>query len=93
MASISELERKSDAAQGKKGMFDLDFAMNILACSLPFSVVLILAIYSSGGFFTSISNTFICAGICLTLAAVPVFSKARFVKLYKSKVIQVLRSI
>lgn len=93
MASISELERKSETPPGKKGMFDLDFAMNILACSLPFSVILILGVYSSGEFFTKIPNALICAGIFLTLAVVPVLAKARFIKLYKSKVIEALRSI
>ncbi|HEX6227675.1 MAG TPA: hypothetical protein VFZ52_24825, partial [Chryseolinea sp.] len=91
MASISELERKSDAA--KKGIFDLEFAMNILACSLPFSVILILAVYSSGEFFVNVTNTFICAGICLLLAAMPLISHARFFKNYKTKVREVLRSI
>ena len=92
MASISELERKSDES-GKKGIFDLEFAMNILACSLPFSVILILAVYSSGEFFVSVTNTFISAGVCLFFAALPLISHARFVKNYKTKVREVLRSI
>ena len=92
MASISELERKSDES-GKKGIFDLEFAMNILACSLPFSVILILAVYSSGEFFINVTNTFISAGICLFFAALPLISHARFLKNYKTKVREVLRSI
>ena len=92
MASISELERKSDES-GKKGIFDLEFAMNILACSLPFSVILILAVYSSGEFFVNVTNTFICAGICLFFAALPLMSHARFFKNYKAKVREVRRSI
>jgi hypothetical protein len=92
MASISELERRSDVAE-KSRIFDLEFAMNILACSLPFSVILILTVYSTGAFFTSTTNLFMCSGILLTLASIPVFSKARFVKVYKTKVIEVLRSI
>ena len=92
MASVSELERKSELP-GKKPIFDLEFAMNILACSLPFSVVLILIVYSTGEFFTSAINTFICAGICLFLAALPLISHARFLKNYKTKVREVLRSI
>ena len=92
MASISELERKSDES-GKKGIFDLEFAMNILACSLPFSVILILAVYSSGEFFVNVTNTFISAGICLFFAALPLISHARFFKNYKTKVREVLRSI
>lgn len=92
MASVSELERKSDVP-GKNMIFDLEFAMNILACSLPFSVMLILGIYSSGSFFADAAHTFICAGVCLLFATLPVFAKARFVKTYKTKVREVLRSI
>ena len=91
MASISELERKSDSA--KKGIFDLEFAMNILACSLPFSVILILIVYSTGGFFTTVTNTFIVAGVCLLFASVPLLSQARLVKIYKAKVRHVGKSL
>ena len=92
MASISALERKSDES-GRKGIFDLEFAMNILACSLPFSVILILAVYSSGEFFINVTNTFISGGVCLFLAALPLILHARFIKNYKTKVREVLRSI
>jgi len=92
MASISELERKAETP-GKKPMFDLEFAMNILACSLPFSVILILAVYSSGEFFVRVTNTFICAAICLFLAVLPILAQAQFIKNYKTKVREVLRSI
>lgn len=92
MASISELERKADIP-AKKSMFDLEFAMNILACSLPFSVLIILAIYSSGGFFVQVTNTFICAAVFLFLAALPILTQAQFIKNYKTKVREALRSI
>ncbi|HOX83524.1 MAG TPA: permease [Chryseolinea sp.] len=69
MAAISKLERKTSEHDRT---FDLDFAMNILACSLPFSVILILTVYSSGEFFTSpVSN--IGAGIfSLLLGTLPI---------------------
>ena len=92
MAAVSEMERKSDVAS-KNRIFDLEFAMNILACSLPFSVILILGVYSSGTFFNNVMNTMISGGICLLAGAVPLFASARFFKLYKSKVIEVLKSI
>lgn len=92
MASVSELERKSDVA-GKNRIFDLEFAMNILACSLPFSVILILGMYAAGTFFTNVANTFISSAVCLLFAAIPALTKARFFKLYKSKLIEVLKSI
>ncbi len=91
MASIGELERKSEVPD-KSRIFDLEFAMNILACSLPYSVILILGIYSSGVFFANITHTFICAGVCLFFATFPILSQARFVKSYRSKMREVLRS-
>jgi malate permease and related proteins len=91
MASVGQLESKSDVPE-KNRIFDLEFAMNILACSLPFSVILIMGIYSAGSFFTSITHTFICAAVCLLSAAVPILSHDRLVKNYKSKVKEVLRS-
>jgi hypothetical protein len=40
-----------------------------------------------------VSSNFIGAGICLTIAAIPVFLKAGLLKTYKTKVREVLRSI
>jgi predicted permease len=91
MASVSELESKGEVP-AKNKIFDLEFGMNVLACSLPFSVILILAVYSFGDFFTDVAHTFICSALCLTFAAVPLFTKARFLQVYKSKVREVLRS-
>jgi malate permease and related proteins len=91
MASIADLERKAEIHE-KKSIFDLEFAMNILACSLPFSVVLILGVYSFGTFFTNVWHTFISGGIALFIAGLPVLSKTPMLKTYKSKVRQVLRS-
>jgi hypothetical protein len=79
MASVSDLERRADE-QPKNRVFDLEFAMNILACSLPFSVILILGIYSSGELFANFRYTLIAAGTCLMIATLPVFSKARKVR-------------
>jgi predicted permease len=67
MASVNELSR----AQPGKKVFDLDFAMNVLACSMPFSVVLILGIYAAGDFFAGPSTIFSFAGIFLLFAMVP----------------------
>jgi malate permease and related proteins len=90
MASVSELERKADLP-GRKPMFDLEFAMNVLACSLPFSVLLILTVYSSGEFFVRVTNTFISAAIFLFLAIWPILTQAQFFKNYKTKVREVLK--
>lgn len=91
MATVADLERKAEVHE-KKSIFDLEFAMNILACSLPFSVVLILSVYSFGTFFTNVWNTFICGGISLLIAGIPVLLKVPVWKAYKSKKREVLRS-
>jgi hypothetical protein len=67
MAAVTQMENKS-AEFVKHRTFDQDFAMNVLACSMPFSVILILTVYASGSFFASTSNVFICAAAFITLA-------------------------
>jgi hypothetical protein len=49
MSAIGGMEEIN--GQTAKPTFDLDFAMNLLACSLPFSTVLILGICTAGEFF------------------------------------------
>ena len=92
MAAVSELEGRADV-QIKSKVFDLEFAMNILACSLPFSVLIILMIYSSGSLFTDVTYTFMGAGFSLILAVAPFFAKTRLIKTYKTKFREALRSI
>jgi hypothetical protein len=48
MAAVNKLERNQF---DHERTFDLDFAMNVLACSLPFSVILILGVYTAGDYF------------------------------------------
>jgi hypothetical protein len=72
MAAVTALEQKS-TFPGRT--FDLEFAMNVLACSMPFSVILILMVYTTGAFFAEPANIFLSAGVLLILAvAVVVFS-------------------
>lgn len=71
MAAVSALESKNNS--GKERMFDLDFTMNVLGCSMPFSVILILLIYSSGNIFTEVSRVFTMAIVFLVIAFVPAF--------------------
>lgn len=75
MAVVSEKESKDREHHGKT--FDLDFAMNVLACSMPFSVLMIMLIYSSGGFFTAPSHLFESTAVLLVLAALPVVIPVR----------------
>ncbi|MGB7393427.1 MAG: permease [Pricia sp.] len=43
MSAVSALE---DTDEQKKPTFDIDFAVNVLACSLPFSTILVIGIFS-----------------------------------------------
>ena len=69
MSAVSKLEKKQ---HDQEKTFDLDFAMNILACSLPFSVILILGIFSVGEFFANSLVVFTAALVCLGMAVLPV---------------------
>jgi malate permease and related proteins len=86
MASVAQLESKAEGKPTSR-TFDLDFAMNVLACSMPFSVILILIIYASGNFFASTSNVFICAGVLLGLAVLVVLLSAKAIAVYKSNTV------
>ena len=81
MASVSQLEASAGTTART---FDLDFAMNVLACSMPFSVILIVTIYASGDFFTATSNLFICAAALLTLAVLIIAFSAQWLQNYKT---------
>ncbi|MBX7124563.1 MAG: permease [Cyclobacteriaceae bacterium] len=69
MAAVSGLENK----QGEQRVrtFDLDFAMNVLGCSMPFSVVMILFIYTTGDLFTRTVAVTGTAGLLILLALLP----------------------
>jgi predicted permease len=76
MAAVHALENKN--ANTKGGVFDLDFGMNVLACSMPFSVMLILLIYSSGTFFTKTSTIFGSSVVLLIAAVAPMLLSIRY---------------
>lgn len=80
MAAVSKLE-----AHNTVKTFDQDFAMNVLACSMPFSVIQILAIYASGDFFAGSTNVFICAGVLLALAVVTTVVSTRLSQVYQEE--------
>ncbi len=50
MSAVNSLEEKDEQ---HKPTFDIDFGVNILACSLPFSTVLIMSIFSFNEVFIS----------------------------------------
>lgn len=68
MAAVGQMENKLPGEK-KIRTFDQDFAMNVLACSMPFSVILIMVIYASGDLFVEPTPVFTCAGLFLLAAA------------------------
>ena len=77
MAAVNHLEGKQENPIRPR-TFDLDFGMNVLACSLPFSVVLILTVYLFEGFFVRTANVFLCSGVCIAMAALPLLFSLRW---------------
>ncbi|MFK7923742.1 MAG: permease [Bacteroidia bacterium] len=69
MAAIELMENKDE--QSKSKTFDNEFALAILACSLPFSIILILIVCSVGSVFTKPYVLFLCAGIMILIAILP----------------------
>ncbi len=76
MSAVSSLEEKDGQS---KQTFDIDFAVNVLACSLPFSTVLIISIFSFSGFF--INPVWLLAlGIAMVVFSFVPFFQNRFKK-------------
>jgi len=88
MAVVGQLESKLPDGEKIK-TFDQDFAMNVLACSMPFSVILIMGIYAAGNLFASTTPVFICSGVCISIAAVIVLFSMRVLSVYKSNTVQI----
>jgi hypothetical protein len=77
-AHISAINLKEEAIPTKDKTFDTNFALSILALSLPISVLLILGIFTAGNTFASINNILILCG-CLFLIGIlhPIFTKIK----------------
>lgn len=74
VAHLEEAEIKEE--KGPSATFNLDLALNVLALSLPFSTVLILAIFSMGSFFANPLHLLgFGLGLLMLAAAPAVFSK------------------
>ncbi|MFC4873316.1 permease [Negadavirga shengliensis] len=58
MASITVLEQNQESRHNRK-TFDMELALNILAISLPFSILIMLIVFSFGEFFASSSSLLI----------------------------------
>ncbi|WP_198439753.1 AEC family transporter [Pareuzebyella sediminis] len=78
MSAVSALEENDEQ---KNPTFDINFAVNILACSLPFSTILIISVFSLSEFFVN-PTVILTTGISMiTLSFIPYFIK----RLGKSK--------
>ena len=66
VGALEEVNTQADSPT-----FDLEFAMNVLACSMPFSTVLILGICTAGNFFAAPMSVLGAAVIFGLIALVP----------------------
>ncbi len=85
MAAVTALEQKS---MFPSRTFDLEFAMNVLACSMPFSVMLILLVYTSGTFFAQPSNIVVTAAALMAAAIGVVILSMRTSAAYKGEAVE-----
>lgn len=77
-AHISAINFKEKKENAKEKTFNTNFALSILALSLPISVLLILGVLTAGDTFTSIKNILILAGSLGVIGAIyPVFIKIK----------------
>jgi predicted permease len=86
LAHISAFNLREDAKSmpKEKRTFDLELAVLLLAFSLPFSTILILAILSSGTFFAHTSTLLTSGLILICMAALPNALSKAFVKVSKA---------
>ncbi len=68
MASVTALEQESEKKRNKT--FDMELAVNILACSLPFTTVIMLTVFSFGEVFTSSTTLFSVGFVLLGLGII-----------------------
>ena len=74
MSVVDALEEHNHGNTHNK-TFDVEFAMNVLACSLPFSTVLILTVCTAGDFFAQPFNIFGLVILFAVIAMVPVLAQ------------------
>lgn len=70
ISAVSVMER--DTGNSVLSTFNLQLAINVLAISLPFSVVIILTVLSLSDFFVQVTNLLTTGSVLLSLAIVPV---------------------
>lgn len=81
MSVVSALENKDGQP---KPTFDIDFAITVLACSLPFSTILIITIFSFSNYFVDPTHIMFIGSVTLLASFTPrifTFFKSRFLDL------------
>lgn len=68
MSAVSALE---EVDEQEKSTFDIDFAVNVLACSLPFSTILIIGIFSFDSFFVDPIVLLLTGALFIALSFLP----------------------
>ena len=68
MSAISSMEEKDEQ---HKPTFDIDFAVNVLACSLPFSTILIIGIFSFSEVFVNPVLLLVVGGAMVAISFIP----------------------
>ncbi len=87
MSAVGQLEKQ--LATGTRGRtFDLDFAMNVLACSLPFSVLIILTIFSVGQPVANVSAVLIAGAAFLAMGVLVVLLTSKIATAFKSGTVE-----
>ncbi|WP_177181149.1 AEC family transporter [Parapedobacter koreensis] len=71
ISTISAMEQQQGTAISSP-TFNPQLALNVLALSLPFSATIVLAVFSTDGFFMKVPNLFATGGLLLAMAIVPV---------------------
>lgn len=82
MEAVGQMEKKLGTTMEKT--FDHEFAMNVLACSMPFSVTLILLVYTTGGLFATPASAGVTALVFIAVAVAMVLVGYRHVLWPKS---------
>ena len=84
MSTVSAMEDKDEQ---KEPTFDINFGVNILACSLPFSTLLIIGVFSFSDFFLPALNLVLLGSMMVAVSFAPVLYK-KFKTIKKGKKIE-----
>ena len=84
MSTVSAMEDKDEQ---KEPTFDINFGVNILACSLPFSTLLIIGVFSFSDFFLPALNLVLLGSMMVAISFAPVLYK-KFKTIKKGKKIE-----